>query len=263
MSRGFFVSCLIVVGACAGGKQSTHPTAAPPNPEVVRTPSPFDNAAVAATDRSDADRALDAGRKPTDFLAFTEVAPGQRVADLISGGGYTTELLARVVGKDGAVYAQNPPSMVERMGKMIDERYTHPAMAQVHRGVRDSNDPLPPDAAPLDLVVINLNYHDLVWQKVDRDAMNRAVYAALKPGGHYVVCDSSAKDGSGDRDVKTLHRIDEKLVKDEVAKAGFQLEEESNLYRNPADPRDWNSSPRAAGERRGTSDRFLLRFVKR
>ena len=32
--------------------------------------------------------------------------------------------------------------------------------------------------------------------------------------------------------------------------------------RNPADKRDWNASPSAAGERRGSSDRFALQFVK-
>jgi len=32
--------------------------------------------------------------------------------------------------------------------------------------------------------------------------------------------------------------------------------------RNPNDTRDWNDSPKEAGERRGTSDRFVLKFEK-
>jgi predicted methyltransferase len=77
-----------------------------------------------------------------------------------------------------------------------------------------------------------------------------------------VVIDSSAKPGTGTQDAKTLHRIDEQVVKDEVARAGFKLQTEADFLRNPQDARDWNSSPGAAGERRGTSDRFALRFVK-
>jgi predicted methyltransferase len=62
--------------------------------------------------------------------------------------------------------------------------------------------------------------------------------------------------------VKTLHRIDEATVKAEVTATGFRLASESNFLRNPDDARDWNSNPVASGARRGTSDRFCLRFVK-
>jgi len=127
---------------------------------------------------------------------------------------------------------------------------------------REFHAPFPPEAKGLDLVVMNANYHDTVWLDVDRAAMNRAVLAALKPGGAYVVIDSSARPGTGTNDAKTLHRIDEEVVKREVLEAGFKLAAEGNFLRNPADPRDWNVSPPAAGEKRGTGDRFALRFVK-
>jgi predicted methyltransferase len=61
---------------------------------------------------------------------------------------------------------------------------------------------------------------------------------------------------------KTLHRIDEAVVRSEVGAAGFQLAGEGDFLRNPADARDWNSSPGAAGPRRGTSDRFCLSSSK-
>jgi predicted methyltransferase len=61
---------------------------------------------------------------------------------------------------------------------------------------------------------------------------------------------------------ETLHRIDEEVVKKEVLAAGFKLDAESDLLRRPDDTRDWSSPPTAAGEKRGTSDRFTLRFVK-
>ncbi|HMG53610.1 MAG TPA: hypothetical protein VK601_09010, partial [Kofleriaceae bacterium] len=118
------------------------------------------------------------------------------------------------------------------------------------------------DAKNLDAVVCILNYHDFVWLKVDRAKMNKAVFAALKPGGVYAIVDHSAKQGTGLNDVQTLHRIDEDAAKKEILAAGFKLDGESDLLRNAEDARDWSPSPGAAKERRGTSDRFTLRFVK-
>ena len=245
--------------ACAGAHRAAN---APSS--ALAGPTPEIEAAVKAADRPEADRALDAGRKPVGLLTFLGVRPGERVAELGAGGGYTTELLARVVGDKGAVFAQNAPKMLALIGtQAIEARLARPANAHVVRVDREFDDPLPPQAIGLDLVVMNLIYHDTVWLGVDRDRMNRAVFAALRPGGRYVIADSSAADGSGAAAAQTLHRIDRALVRQEVVRAGFVLESESPLYRNPDDKRDWNSSPRAAGDRRGTSDRFLLRFVKR
>jgi predicted methyltransferase len=185
-----------------------------------------------------------------------------RVADLGAGGGYTTELLARAVGANGVVYAQNSQAVLGFVGDAWKARLARPVNAHVIRVDREPDSPLPPDARDLDLVVTNAVYHDLVWMKADRAAMNRAVLAALRPGGAYVVIDSSARPGTGAADAQTLHRIDEQLVKDEVTAAGFRLEKEGDFLRHPDDTRDWNVSPRAAGERRGTGDRFALRFVK-
>jgi predicted methyltransferase len=228
---------------------------------AAATPSPEEM--VKAADRTDADRKLDAGRKPAELLRFLAVRPGMRVAELFAGGGYTTELLARAVGPKGVVYGQNTKQVLERFaGKPWGERLARPVNANVVRVVREMDDPLPPEARPLDLVVSNIVYHDSVWLNVDRAKMNGAVLAALRSGGRYVVCDSSAKKGTGVEAAKTLHRIDEALVRKEVAVAGFKLVEEGDFLRNPADPRDWNSSPGAAGEKRGTSDRFCLAFAK-
>jgi predicted methyltransferase len=98
--------------------------------------------------------------------------------------------------------------------------------------------------------------------KVDRAKMNKAVFDALKPGGIYAIVDHSAAKKSGIRDTETLHRIDEDVVKKEVLEAGFELDAESDVLRHPDDPRDWSTSPKNAGEKRGTSDRFTLRFIK-
>ena len=221
------------------------------------------HAIVTADDRSPADRALDAGRKPEDLLRFADVQPGMRVAELGAGGGYTTELLARAVGPTGVVYGQNSRLVLERFAaKPWSERLVKPVMANVVRVDRDFDDPLPPEARNLDRVVMVLFYHDTVWMGVDREHMNEAVFRALKPGGLYVVIDHSARAGAGLGDVRSLHRIEESALRREIEDVGFRLARSSDFLRNPDDGRDWNDSPTAAGDRRGTSDRFALAFVK-
>jgi predicted methyltransferase len=232
---------------------------------TVRSGAPANDAdrIVAARDRSEADRALDAGRKPAELLRFLDLRPGMRVADLMSGGGYTAELLARAVGPTGVVYSQNNAFVTQRFAeKPWSERLATPAMKNVVRVDRELENPLPPEAKNLDAVVMVLFYHDTVWQNVDRDAMNRAIFDALRPGGEYVIVDHSGRAGTGTSETKTLHRIEEKVVREEVARAGFQLAGEAGFLGNPNDPRDWNDSPMAAGARRGTSDRFVLKFVR-
>jgi predicted methyltransferase len=220
-------------------------------------------AAVAAADRDPADRALDAGRHPAETLAFFGIAPGMRVAELGAGGGYTSELLARTVGPSGKVYAQNSQFLLDRFAQQPwSERLKKPVMANVVRLDRPFDDPFPADVKDLDAVLIVLFYHDTYWQKVERAKMNAAVLRALKPGGVYGIVDHSAKAGDGAADVETLHRIEEPTLVADVEQAGFQLAASAEFLRNPADTRDWSASPRSAGEKRGTSDRFVLKFVK-
>ncbi len=222
-------------------------------------------ALVSAPDRTPDDLKMDPGRHPAAFLSALEVKPGMQVGELFAGAGYTTELLARAVGPTGRVYGENPRWVLERFAaKPWAERLARPVNQNVQRVDRELDDPFPPELrGKLDLVVTNANYHDAVWQKVDTAKMNAGAFAALKPGGRYVVCDSSAKPGSGPEVAEQLHRIDEGQVRKEVEAVGFKLEHSSDVLRNPNDTRDWNASPRAAGDKRGTSDRFLLVFVKR
>lgn len=135
-------------------------------------------------------------------------------------------------------------------------------MKGVVRLDRDFDDPFPADLPPLDAVTLVLFYHDTVWLQVNREAMNKAVFDALKPGGVLLIVDHSARSGDGTNVTDTLHRIEDAVVKAEVQAAGFVLDGEADFLRNRDDTRDWNDSPRAAGNRRGTSDRFVLRFRK-
>jgi predicted methyltransferase len=197
------------------------------------------------------------------MLAFFGIRPGARVAELGAGGGYTTELLVRTVGPEGRVYGHNTPFLLERVAaKPWAERLAKPVMKDVVRLDCSFDDPFPPEVKGLDAVLMVLLYHDSVWMKADRAKMNSAVFDALAPGGVYGIVDHSAKPGTGVADVESLHRIDEAAVISEVEAAGFTLEAQGDFLRNPLDARDWSPSPRVAGERRGTSDRFVLKFTK-
>jgi predicted methyltransferase len=259
------VSILLACGGRAPAEAPAapaNPASPPASPEAIAIP-PHVEAAVSATDRSDPDRELDAGRHPAETLAFFGIQAGWRVAEIGAGGGYTTELLARVVGPKGVVFAQNSQSLLDKFaGAVLEPRLTKAVNANVVKVVREFEDPLPPEAKELDAVLDVLFYHDTVWLGVDRDKMNRAVFTALRPGGIYGIVDHSAKDGAGVTVVKELHRIDQRVVKEEIERAGFRFAGEAHFLRNPRDPRDWNDSPKAAGDRRGTSDRFVLKFVK-
>jgi predicted methyltransferase len=277
--RAALVLGLLALGACGPGMQaerrdpvpvstataSAAPTAPPaPTPALKPIPvPPAIQAIVDAPDRSEADRNLDKGRHPGEMLAFFGIRPGMKVAELAAGGGYTSELLARAVGPTGKVWGQNSKFILDRFAeKPWSARLALPAMKGVVRVDREFDDPLPPEVKGLDAVIVVLFYHDTYWFKTDRAAMNRAVFAALKPGGVYGIVDHSGRVGSGTTEVQSLHRVEESVVKDEIERAGFRLDATGDFMRNPADPRDWNDAPGASGERRGTSDRFVFRFVK-
>ena len=261
------LSLALVALGCGGGGADTH-TATPSNAAAPTSAGPSKPipphvaAAVSADDRVAADKALAGGRKPAELLAFAGVKPGMKVAEIGAGGGYTTELLARAVGPTGKVWAENAQFAAKFIEPTWTDRLKKPVMQNVVRVDREMDDPLPPEAKDLDLVVIVLLYHDAVWLKVDRDKMNRAIFAALKPGGAYVVVDHSARAGTGTNDVQSIHRIEQKVVEEEVARAGFKRAAEADFLRNPGDTRDWSTAPNAAGEKRGTSDRFVVSFVK-
>lgn len=208
--------------------------------------------AIASPIRTDDDRDADAKRKPLEFLQFTNVRPGMRVLDIAAGGGYTTQLLALVVGSNGTVWAQGT-----ELKAALEKRVVSQSQTNIIPVIVPFEDPVPNDVPKLDLITIIMNYHDIAYMPVDRAKMNQRLFNALKPGGHLVVMDHSAKAGSGISAAKTLHRIDKKVVVDEFQNAGFKLEQEGDFLRNPADPRE-----QAFYGMKIPSDKFALRFVK-
>jgi predicted methyltransferase len=221
--------------------------------QPVAAQSPVDYAAIiAAPDRSAADRETDQRRDPVKLLAFTGIAPGMTVLDMGAGGGYSTELAARVTGPTGKVFAQDSGRR-----ERFETRAKSPAMANVAYLVRPFDDPVPADLKNIDVITFFFFYHDTVHMGVDRAAMNKRLFDALKPGGVLIIADHAAQDGAGTTVTNTVHRIEESAVKAELAAAGFTLAGEANFLRNPDDPRTgavFRSPIRV--------DEFVLKFRK-
>jgi predicted methyltransferase len=214
-------------------------------------------AIVAAPDRSEADRKTDLRRKPAQMLAFTGLRPGMKVLDLATGGGYSTELVARTVGPTGVVYGQDGPNAPPGGLKAFATRATSPAMKGVIRLVRPFDDPVPADVKDLDAITFLFEYHEMPKAGIDFARLNRRLFEILKPGGVLVVADHSALPGVGGDAGPTLHRIEEAYVRRTLEAVGFKLVEEGNFLRNPADTRDVtvfkNNVP---------NDEFFLKFQK-
>jgi predicted methyltransferase len=214
-------------------------------------------AIVAAPDRSDADRETDKRRDPLKLLAFTGVRPGMKVLDMGAGGGYSTELMARAVAPGGIVYGQNPADLFARPKERFEARMKTPAMKDAVALARPFDDPLPADVRDLDLITFFFFYHDTTYMAVDRAEMNRKLFAALKPGAALVIADHSARPGDGTTVGKTLHRIEEDVLRREIEAAGFKLVGTGDFFRHPEDTRDFPT-----GRPTGPVDEFVLKFQK-
>jgi predicted methyltransferase len=232
---------------------------------LAATPAPAQDAKapdyeaiVAAPDRADADRQVDQRRQPAKMLAFAGVRTGMKILDMEASAGYSTELLARTVAPAGTVYAQDSAAVIERFVKdKFDLRAQKPAMKNVVHVVRDFDDPIPPDVSSLDMITFFFAYHDITYMQVDRAAMNKKMFAALKPGGFLIVADHSAKPGEGISVAKTLHRIEESTLRQEIEAAGFKLVAEGDFLRHPEDPRD-----AAVFRPQVPVDEFVLKYQK-
>lgn len=197
---------------------------------------------LATRDRAPADRALDGPRHAADVLTFLDVSPGMFVAELASGSGYFTELLARSVGSSGLVFAENPPSLLARQG-LADawtQRLGRPPAARIVR--LDSELPVPLAVRGLDLIYLGMDYGALQASGVDARAVDAGAWNALRPGGRYVVIDRSP-DGA---------------ARAEVEGFGFQFVGERRLLQGGPSPSDWRDLPaRPPGE-----DPVLLTFAR-
>ena len=241
---------LLALAACA-----TPPPPAASNGEAAIA------AAILDSSRPVEDTARDGARKPAQLLAFAGVQPGELVGEMFPGSGYFTRLLSTTVGPRGRVIALVPADTAARNPRQIDPVRAIAAMPTYSNVTVETPAGTPTPSILVDLIWTTQNYHDVhAFSGAEAAAaVNRAVFAALKPGGVYLVVDHSAAVGSGTRDCKTLHRIDIATVKQEVLAAGFTLDAESDMLANPADPRTALVFDPAI---RGHTDQFVLRFKK-
>lgn len=254
------VLALTAGSALAADAHAQHHAAAAAAPAAVPA---YVAAAVADKNRPAADTALDAERKPAEMLVFAGVKPGQTVVDLIPGGGYFTRIFAKAVGPKGTVYAVGGPPR-----KSDDPAKPAPTPAQdviaadpAYANVKSVHVPFGEFAipTPADVIWTSQNYHDLKnIPNFDIAAFNKAVYAALKPGGVFVVLDHVANPGDPGV-TKSVHRIDPAVVKAEVTAAGFRFEGEDKALANPAD--DHTKAVFDPAIRHHT-DQFIYKFRK-
>ena len=247
MIRNCLLAAAATVMLCAGAS-------AAPAPAYVK-------AALSDAARPADDVKRDADRKPAEMLVFAGIKPGARVMDLIPGGGYFTRIFAKAVGPNGYVYAFQPTELdhffKDKQPPVVAVAAAYPNVSVIHAPI---NTLVAPES--LDVVWTSQNYHDLkddFFKPADAALVNKAVFNALKPGGLYVVLDHSAEKASGIRDTDTLHRIDEAVVKKEVAAAGFKLIGQSSALRNPKDSRTVKVFDPSI---RGHTDQFILKFRK-
>lgn len=246
ISRGLLLPALIVaVGFCAA------PVMAQKVPNYV-------SAAVADAKRPPTDKDADSYRMPAESLAFAKMKPGDQVLELLGIGGYYTRMLSKVVGPKGHIYTTIPPAL-QNNPKFADPEKAiaaDPAYANVSILVQDTGAPAAP--VPVDMVWTSDNYHDLhnpgPVGAGDIDAFNKAVFAALKPGGIYFVIDHAGAPGTGFTQTGTLHRIDPQTVKQEVQKAGFVFEGQSNALHRASEDFTAHSTFK--------DEQFIFRFRK-
>lgn len=216
-------------------------------------------AALADPGRPAEDKAADAIRKPVETLAFAGVKPGMVVGEFYPGGGYFTRLLSTAVGAKGHVYAIENQRWVKK-----DAAPAEPFAGGRYGNVTYTVAPFGTAEFPvkLDLAWVTQNYHDLKIAKygnADTAAFNKAVFAALKRGGVFMVIDHEAPKGTTTAQIEKLHRIERAQVIAEVTAAGFRLAGEGKFLRNPGDDHTLSVfDPKV----RGHTDQYALRFVK-
>ncbi len=261
----WYLGAVLLAAGCTGDNPTADSASTGVEPMTSVQPSAAIAAAIAEPRRPADDVARDAARNPQAVLEFSGIAPGMHVLDMFAGGGYYTELAAYVVGGEGKVVAYNNTGYSMVAAKAIESRYANGRLAGVEQLVSENNELELPTAA-FDLVLFILSYHDAYyldgergWERIDIPKMLAEVFDAVKPGGRVIVADHVAQAGMPREQVKALHRIDPELIKADFLAAGFSLDGESDVLRNPDD--DF-AVIAMAPHVRGKTDRALLRFVR-
>lgn len=235
-------------------------------PAIADTLPNYISAAIADSHRPSTETSRDTQRHPGELIAFAGIKPGMTVVDLlpgVAGGGYFTRIFSAVVGSSGHVYAYfgtqyDEPLRANGMdpdnqGKFFSD---YPNISAIHTALVQFALP-----QPADVVWTADNYHDMHNKAYNTDVsrVNAAVFAALKPGGYYIVVDHRAAKGAGLGVTETLHRMDEDIAKSEIEAAGFKLIGSSDVLKTSS--ADDTRNIHLPGEHDHT-DQFVLKFQK-
>jgi len=235
--------------------------AAAPLAAQINSVSPAIKAALADPSRPATDVARDEARHPGELLAFAGIKPGMKVADFMMGGGYWTHILAPLVGPKGHVYGYQSTEFIKLRPAYGDEQK---AAVAAHANASAVVTPWEEVAfpEPLDAIITVENYHDLHLSFSPADnalVTTKKLYAALKPGGLFLVVDHAANPDPDFAVPNKLHRIDPMAARLEIERAGFRFVGSSRLYTNPADPHDKLVFDPSI---RGKTDQFVYLFQK-
>ena len=238
---------------------------------------------LAGDHRSDANRARDKYRHPKETLQFfgfrqdmavMEVSPG--------GGGWYTEVLAPALREHGSYVAAGwDPNATGEYAKTNSKKYADKLAARPDvydrakvTALQAPNALKPVPDGTMDMVVTFRNIHGWMGNG-SADAMFKAMYAALKPGGILGVTEHRAKTDKPQDPKAESGYVREDYAIALIEKAGFKLIGKSEVNANPKDTTDhphgvWSLPPTLEGGDTdrdkylaiGESDRFTLRFRK-
>jgi predicted methyltransferase len=171
-------------------------------------------------------RDRDQWQKPDLIMDALNIAEGSIVADLGAGGGWFTIRLARRVGPNGTVYAEDiQPLMIEVINRLVQRE----SLENVRTVLGTATDPHLP--AGIDAVLIVDAYHEMD-DPTDPGVivtLLRNVARSLKPQGRIGVVDFTA--GGGGPGPSPDERVDPERVIGAARAAGLQL-----IAREPLPP---------------------------
>lgn len=212
--------------------------------------------------RTNSDTQQDLTRKPAEIINFIGVKKGDKVLDLLAGAGYYSELLSQVVGDKGEVVLQIPKAYLSFVGKELKQRLANNRLRNVNYVLSEAPD-LKLQANHFDSAFLILGYHDMFFKDGEwdfsADVVMPQVLASLKVGGKLLVVDHSAANKRGAQDTKTLHRIEEEFVINDLKKYGFTLVKQADFLKNKNDD---HSKSVFTPELRRKTDRFVLLFER-
>lgn len=234
-------------------------------PSGIAADEPWQEKLAAALEsplRSEEEKDRDRNRRPAETLAFMGLRDDMRVLELFPGTGWYTKLLAPVLAERGTLYlalgTNRIADLIARTPALESARVldVNPLMTSTGtRGVFDL-EPFSFWVEDLDLVLTFRNAHNLTPS--GRNALNEAVFEALRPGGHYGVIDHTRRHMEPDGP-ENSRRVDPVRLIHEALAAGFEFVAWSDLHYRPDDELRYEVGRRTVT---GNTDRFTLLFRK-